>query len=173
MTFREVQPEAFLSSLSTQNITHVLLTPVMINFLPAQPSNPELDFSSLKHMAYGGSPITEPVLQAAMNTLGCEFSQIYRLTEISGGVSSFTPDDHCRGAGFPRSYRRSFALLHQYLNLGQQHHDLLRSKCLFRHNQSSLSKLTFSQSLAKKSLVRSPHDAGSSISCCGCAKTAS
>lgn len=52
--------------LSEQSISHVLPALAMISFLLTQPANTDLDFSQLKLIAYGGTPITEPVLQAAM-----------------------------------------------------------------------------------------------------------
>lgn len=106
VAFREFQPDGFLSSLSSQKITHVLLVPAMISFLLARPDSRALDFSSLRRMAYAGSPITEPVLQAAMEVFGCDFSQIYGLTEVSGVVTTLTPEDHRRGAELLRSAGR-------------------------------------------------------------------
>lgn len=103
MTYREFQPEAFLSALSVEKITHVLVVPAMIGFLLAQPVSRALDFGSLRLMAYGGSPITEPVLKAAMEVFDCDFSQIYGLTEVCGVVTNLTPEDHRRGAVLLRS----------------------------------------------------------------------
>lgn len=106
VTFREFQPDAFLSSLSEQKITHVLLVPAMISFLLARPASRTLGFGHLRRMAYAGSPITESVLQAAMEAFGCDFSQIYGLTEVSGVVTTLTPEDHRRGAALLRSAGR-------------------------------------------------------------------
>ncbi|PIF74787.1 acyl-CoA synthetase (AMP-forming)/AMP-acid ligase II [Variovorax sp. 54] len=104
--FREFQPEVFLRALSGEKITHVLVVPAMIGFLLAHPVSRTLDFASLRLMAYGGSPITEPVLEAAMEVFGCDFSQIYGLTEVCGVVTALTAEDHRRGAGLLRSAGR-------------------------------------------------------------------
>lgn len=106
VTFREFQPDAVLAALAGQKITHVLVVPAMISFLLARPASRTLDFASLRRMAYAGSPITEPVLQAAMEVFRCDFSQIYGLTEVSGVVTTLTPEDHRRGAGLLRSAGR-------------------------------------------------------------------
>ncbi len=106
VAFREFQPDAVLEALSGQKITHVLVVPAMIGFLLARPASRTLDFGSLRRMAYAGSPITEPVLQAAMEVFGCDFSQIYGLTEVSGVVTNLTPEDHRRGAELLRSAGR-------------------------------------------------------------------
>jgi len=106
VTFKEFNPKDYLSAMSGQKITHVLVVPAMISFLLLQPSARELDFSSLKLMAYAGSPITEPVLSEAMEVFDCDFSQIYGLTEVSGVVTTLTPEDHRRGAELLRSAGR-------------------------------------------------------------------
>ena len=103
VAFRDFKPASFLAALSEQAITQVLLVPAMINFLLAEPANSALDFSQLKLIAYGGSPITEPVLQAAMQRFDCSFSQIYGLTEVAGVVTNLTPEDHRQGAELLRS----------------------------------------------------------------------
>ena len=106
VTFREFQPDAFLAALSEEKITHVLLVPAMISFLLARPACRTLSFKSLRRMAYAGSPITEPVLQAAMEVFDCDFSQIYGLTEVSGVVTTLTPEDHRGDAHLLRSAGR-------------------------------------------------------------------
>jgi len=106
VAFREFQPDAVLAALAGQRITHVLVVPAMISLLLARPASRTLDFGSLRRMAYAGSPITEPVLQAAMEVFGCDFSQIYGLTEVSGVVTTLTPEDHRRGAALLRSAGR-------------------------------------------------------------------
>ncbi|GEQ76803.1 acyl-CoA synthetase [Comamonas testosteroni] len=103
VAFRDFKPASFLAALSNQSISHVLLVPAMINFLLAEPADTDLDFSQLKLIAYGGSPITEPVLQAAMQRFNCDFSQIYGLTEVAGVVTNLTPEDHRKAAGLLRS----------------------------------------------------------------------
>jgi len=106
VTFREFKPAEYLAALSSQQITHVLVVPAMISFMLSQPSARALDFGSLRLMAYAGSPITESVLQAAMEVFACDFSQIYGLTEVSGVVTTLTPEDHGRGAELLRSAGR-------------------------------------------------------------------
>lgn len=106
VTIKEFNPKDYLLVLSGQKISHVLVVPAMIGFLLAQPCARELDFSHLKLMAYGASPITDSVLQAAMEVFNCDFSQIYGLTEVAGVATNLTPDDHRRGADLLRSAGR-------------------------------------------------------------------
>ena len=107
VNFREFQPQQLLVSLSEWKISHLLLVPAMIGFLLAQRPEQTLDFSHLKLIPYGGSPITESVLRAGMAMFGCGFSQIYGLTEVCGIVTNLTPEDHMLGDRLLRSAGRS------------------------------------------------------------------
>lgn len=108
VTFHDFQPVAFLSSLSDKKISHVLLVPAMINLLSAQASARTLNFDNLKLIAYAGSPITESVLQTAIEIFNCDFSQIYGLTEVSGVVTILTATDHRIAKNLLRSAGRPF-----------------------------------------------------------------
>jgi long-chain acyl-CoA synthetase len=62
--------------------------------LAAVPGAAERDFSSLRSIAYGASPITTPVLRAALHTFRCPLFGVYGLTETTGGVVQLRPEDH-------------------------------------------------------------------------------
>jgi long-chain acyl-CoA synthetase len=68
--------------------------------LCAVPGAAERDFSALRSIAYGASPITTPVLKAALRTFRCPLFGVYGLTETTGGVVQLDPADH--DAGGPR-----------------------------------------------------------------------
>jgi long-chain acyl-CoA synthetase len=48
--------------LSQEGITHAVLVPAALQFLQMVPGVDEVDFSGVKMMAYGASPISEEVL---------------------------------------------------------------------------------------------------------------
>ena len=50
--------------------------------------------SSLRTVFYGASPISEDVLIRSMSALGCDFAQVYGLTETTGAITSLMPGDH-------------------------------------------------------------------------------
>ena len=50
--------------------------------------------SSLRTVFYGASPISEDVLVRSMAALGCDFAQVYGLTETTGAITSLMPADH-------------------------------------------------------------------------------
>jgi long-chain acyl-CoA synthetase len=58
------------------------------------PGVDEADFSSLRIVVYGASPISEQVLAKAVTTFRCKFWQAYGLTETTGAVVNLAPEDH-------------------------------------------------------------------------------
>jgi fatty-acyl-CoA synthase len=62
-----------------------------------------MDFSKLKSLSYGASPISDEVLQRAQRTFGCEFVQLYGLTETLGAGTYLPPQAHDPARGKLRS----------------------------------------------------------------------
>ncbi len=58
------------------------------------PGVADADFSSLRIVVYGASPISEDVLARSVDVLGCKFWQAYGLTETCGAVVNLSPEDH-------------------------------------------------------------------------------
>src|SRR5262249_30690070 len=52
------------------------------------------DYSALRSIVYGASPITNDVLLRAMRTFRCPFIQVYGLTETTGAITELGPEDH-------------------------------------------------------------------------------
>jgi len=70
------------------------VVPAVLQFLLAVPGVAERDFSALRSIFYGASPISERVLTEAIKTFGCGFTQAYGLTETTGTVITLTEEDH-------------------------------------------------------------------------------
>jgi fatty-acyl-CoA synthase len=66
----------------------------MIQFMLQVPGADKADYSSLKGLSYGASPISEKVLVDAMRTFKCRFMQVYGLTETTGAITCLPPEDH-------------------------------------------------------------------------------
>jgi long-chain acyl-CoA synthetase len=62
--------------------------------LAAVPGAAQRDFSALRSIAYGASPITTPVLKAALRTFRCALFGIYGLTETTGAAVQLDAADH-------------------------------------------------------------------------------
>jgi len=87
--------DEFLRRLAAERISAAALGPVIVGWLLDHPKLVEHDLSALEHLAYGTSPITEPVLRKAMERLPrAKFTQIYGQTEISGTISVLRPEEH-------------------------------------------------------------------------------
>jgi acyl-CoA synthetase (AMP-forming)/AMP-acid ligase II len=109
-TLPDFEPRAVLDILVKRRVTHAFLVPAMIQFLLQVPGVEEQDFSALKMISYGASPISDRVLVDAMRVFGCGFLQVYGLTETAGAVTALRAQDHAtegpkaallRSAGVP------------------------------------------------------------------------
>ena len=102
----EFVPEDVLDVLERQRVTNTIFVPTMLQLLCAVPGAAERDYSALRSIAYGASPITTPVLKDALRTFRCSLYGVYGLTESTGGVMQLDPADHeherlLRSAGRP------------------------------------------------------------------------
>jgi long-chain acyl-CoA synthetase len=98
----EFVPEAVLDTIEQRRVTNAVLVPTMLQMLTAVPGAAERDYSALRSIAYGASPITTPVLKATLRTFRCSLYGIYGLTETTGGVLQLDPADHDPGG--PREH---------------------------------------------------------------------
>jgi long-chain acyl-CoA synthetase len=99
---REFAPEQVLDLLERERVTNAVLVPTMLQLLTAVPGAADRDYSALRSIAYGASPITTPVLKAALRTFRCSLFGVYGLTESTGGVMQLDPEDHDPGG--PREH---------------------------------------------------------------------
>jgi Acyl-CoA synthetases (AMP-forming)/AMP-acid ligases II len=108
----EFDPPKVLETIERARVNHTFLAPVMINVLLQTPQIAETDFSSMKTVSYGASPISEAVLKAATERFGCGFIQFYGMTETCGAGATLSPADHrgellrsCGGAWYSLEVR--------------------------------------------------------------------
>ncbi len=80
--------------LERERVTNAVFVPTILQMLAAVPGAAERDYSSLRSITYGASPITTPVLRAALRTFRCPLFGVYGLTETTGGVIQLRPEDH-------------------------------------------------------------------------------
>ncbi|HUO71360.1 MAG TPA: long-chain-fatty-acid--CoA ligase [Solirubrobacteraceae bacterium] len=90
----EFDPVHVLDLLEHDRVTNAVFVPTILQMLTAVAGAAERDYSSLRSIAYGASPITTPVLRATLRTFGCPLFGVYGLTETTGGVVQLGPDDH-------------------------------------------------------------------------------
>jgi acyl-CoA synthetase (AMP-forming)/AMP-acid ligase II len=99
---REFVAEAVLDLLERSRVTNAVFVPTMLHRMTEVPGAADREFGSLRSIAYGASPITTPVLKAALRTFRCSLFGIYGLTESTGGVVQLDPSDHDPGG--PREH---------------------------------------------------------------------
>jgi len=76
----------------------MLLVPAVIQFLLATTEVEHTDFSTVRAIVDGGSPNTDNVLVKGLERFGCEFLQVYGLTETTGSITQLDDHDPCTGA---------------------------------------------------------------------------
>jgi acyl-CoA synthetase (AMP-forming)/AMP-acid ligase II len=92
--YPDFDPAKVVAAIAEHRITHSFLVPAMIQFMLQVPGVDKADYSSLRCISYGASPISEKVLIGAMRTFKCQFVQVYGLTETTGAVTYLPPEDH-------------------------------------------------------------------------------
>jgi len=90
----DVDPGAILKHIHDDGVTKTLMVPAVILFVLQHPDCGKTDFSSMKLVTYGASPIPLDLLQNAVRIMGCGFMQLYGLTESTGMVVYLPESDH-------------------------------------------------------------------------------
>jgi acyl-CoA synthetase (AMP-forming)/AMP-acid ligase II len=88
------EPARILEAIPRYRVTRTCMVPAMMQVLLAEPGCEQTDFSSLRTIVYGGAPIAPPLLERGMKVFGCEFCQIYGMTETGNMAVSLRPSDH-------------------------------------------------------------------------------
>lgn len=94
VNFQKFDPDVALSTIEKLSVTHLMTVPAVIQELLGRPLARATDFSSLKVVIYGGSPIPGKVLKDAIETFGNVMYGLYGMTEMSFGATLLTPVEH-------------------------------------------------------------------------------
>ncbi len=94
---RDMDPLEVLRLIETHRVTNTLFVPAVLQMLCATPEALKTDFSSLRSIVYGASPISEEVLARSIEIFGCGFIQVYGLTETTGAITVMSEEDHDPG----------------------------------------------------------------------------
>ncbi|WP_217554380.1 long-chain-fatty-acid--CoA ligase [Streptomyces sp. GbtcB6] len=78
-------------------ITTACVVPAMLRMMLTEPGVTAEDFTTLRKTVYGGSPISEALLEESLAVLDCEFAQIYGLTETGNTAVCLPPAAHVPG----------------------------------------------------------------------------
>jgi acyl-CoA synthetase (AMP-forming)/AMP-acid ligase II len=100
---REFDPTKILDFFEQSGITKLFMVPAAMQFVVRQPRAREVDFSRLKYMLYGASPIPAALLKECIEVFKCGFVQMYGMTETTGTIVALAPEDHVEGLDRMRS----------------------------------------------------------------------
>jgi acyl-CoA synthetase (AMP-forming)/AMP-acid ligase II len=78
-------------------VTTMCVVPSMLRLLLTEPAAAPERFASLRKIVYGGSPISPSLLTESIAMFGCDFAQIYGLTETGNTSVCLPPADHVPG----------------------------------------------------------------------------
>ena len=104
---REFNPVQMLDSFEQDGVTRALMIPAMILFCLQMPGVDERNFSSLREITYGASPIPYEILSRAMKVFGCNFLQAYGQTECSAVFTLLSGADHLVAGDRGEALRKS------------------------------------------------------------------
>jgi fatty-acyl-CoA synthase len=100
---REFDPNKVLDDFAQHGVSKLFLVPAAMQFLVRQPRARETDFSKLRFILYGASPIPAALLKECIAMFGCGFVQLYGMTETTGTIVVLAPEDHVEGRACMRS----------------------------------------------------------------------
>jgi acyl-CoA synthetase (AMP-forming)/AMP-acid ligase II len=103
VVLREVDPKAILDAMEKEKLNIAFMVPAVILYLLQQPDIDSRDLSSVRQIIYGASPISDDVLLRAQKRFGCDFLQVYGLTETTGCATYLPAHAHDPAKGKLRS----------------------------------------------------------------------
>jgi acyl-CoA synthetase (AMP-forming)/AMP-acid ligase II len=86
-------PQSCLAALERERATHLWLVPEMLRFLLKARRLDRTDVSSLREVIYAAAPMPTELLRSARTRLGCDFRQVYGMTEALL-IACLPPQDH-------------------------------------------------------------------------------
>jgi acyl-CoA synthetase (AMP-forming)/AMP-acid ligase II len=91
---REFNPMAVLDDFVKHKVSKLFLVPAAMQFIVRLPQARNVDYSRLKFIMYGASPIPLDLLRECMDVFKCGFVQMYGMTETTGTIVALEPEDH-------------------------------------------------------------------------------
>jgi long-chain acyl-CoA synthetase len=91
---REFDPGKVLDFIANNRVSKIFMVPAAIQFVLRDPRARSTDYSRMKTIGYGASPIPLELLREAVEVFGCGFAQMYGMTETTGTIVALPPEDH-------------------------------------------------------------------------------
>lgn len=94
IVLQEFTPSGVLKAIRDHKVSKFFIVPAAMKFVMDDPTCKDTDFSSIKMISYGASPIPLDLLRRAIEVFKCGFVQYYGLTETTGSITYLPPEDH-------------------------------------------------------------------------------
>jgi acyl-CoA synthetase (AMP-forming)/AMP-acid ligase II len=91
---REFDAGKVLDFIASEGLSKIFLVPASMQMLLRHPRARSVDYSRIRCMIYGASPMPVELLKEAMSVFRCGFVQMYGMTETSGTVVALEPEGH-------------------------------------------------------------------------------
>jgi acyl-CoA synthetase (AMP-forming)/AMP-acid ligase II len=99
IVLREFDPGQVLDAIEQEGVSRLFIVPTALRQLLLHPRVRQIDYSRLRHILYGASPIAIDLLREATQVFGCGFCQQYGMTETAGTIVFLPPEDHIAADG--------------------------------------------------------------------------
>jgi long-chain acyl-CoA synthetase len=93
---QQFDPEGMLADIERHRVSVLFTVPTILSRIVSSPDFERRDLSSLRALAYGGAPMPEGQLRAAVMKIGHALYQIYGMTEAPWPITTLKPADHLR-----------------------------------------------------------------------------
>ncbi len=90
----EFDPVRVFDAVENRGVTRFFIVPAALAMLLNHPACATTDFSRIKYIMYGASPIPLELLRQCIAMFGAEFTQNYGMTETTGTICVLPPEDH-------------------------------------------------------------------------------
>ena len=90
----EFDPPRVFDAVENRGVTRFFIVPAALALLLNHPDCAKTDFSRVKYILYGASPIPLELLRECIAMFGAQFVQNYGMTETTGTVCVLPPEDH-------------------------------------------------------------------------------
>ncbi|THH37292.1 long-chain-fatty-acid--CoA ligase [Aliishimia ponticola] len=91
---REFDPAGALDAIHRERVSKIFVVPAALQIVIQHPNAADVDFSCIQTVMYGAAPMPLPLLQEAIEVIGCKFVQCYGMTETTGTIAILPPEDH-------------------------------------------------------------------------------
>jgi fatty-acyl-CoA synthase len=90
----EFDPKRVFDAVENRGVTRFFIVPAALQLLLNHPDCAQTDFSRIKYISYGASPIPLELLRECIRVFGAQFVQNYGMTETTGTICVLPPEDH-------------------------------------------------------------------------------